>query len=563
MMSKIRNLISKIKNKVKKSEVDDEDEFIEIGSDETEFEDDDVLDETSGKAIDNTEADLDDELDEEELDQEHAQVTAKNELDDDDKTGDVPIIQTTDEDKTADVPLMQTSDDDKTSDVPLMQTGDDDITKDVPAIAKSSNNDSEIDIVEEEDIEFEDDYDRDQYVEEELTNSKIEDAIDLDNSSLRFKDKLSHNFLRFKDKLGRFNRKKFQQLTIDDSKQSDDDNTIVNKRQKKINETLTKAKTSINKIDWRNIHKDFFNENKRNFIHKGFQIAVIFSFVFILGKNMAMLLKGADKNQAIANAQINIDESKLLTSDDVNNIKLSKIFKTDAQKPTDNKKPVVNTIAKCEKATQRSSLPITLIHTIVLQDSVKSIASVQVRSSSKPDSLREGDKIQGIAQLGKIDRMKIIIKNLSSGGCEYVEAKQDESTRRSSPIAVMSPRQSKAFKRKEKVDGIENDGNEFTVEKTFLQDKLKDINSVLTQARGIQLTNPDGSLSFKIVEIQPGSVFSYLGIENNDIITEIGGKKINDLNQVMSLFGKISNLDKLNLKIKRNGEEVPLNYKFR
>jgi type II secretory pathway component PulC len=369
-------------------------------------------------------------------------------------------------------------------------------------------------------------------------------------------------FQRVKDKLGRFNRKKFQQLTIDDSKSNEEDKKIINKNHKKFNDVKAKLMEVFNKTDWRNLHQEFFNPSKRNIIHKTFQFAMIFGFVFIAGKNTALLLKGADKDAGIKNIDLSIDESKLLTSDDINNIKLSKVFKTDVQKPVDSKKPKKQTIAKCKSATRKSTLPIKLINTIVLQDSVKSIAAVQVRSANKSSNVREGDKIQGMAELGKIDRMKIIIKNLSSGTCEFVEAAK-KGKRRSSPIAVMTPKQSRSFKKNKKIDGIENDGNEFTIEKAFLQDKLKDINSILTQARGIQLTNPDGTLSFKIVEIQPGSVFSYLGVENNDIITEIGGQKINDLNQVMSLFGKIGNLDKLNLKVKRNGEEVPLNYKFR
>jgi type II secretory pathway component PulC len=588
MMSKIRNLFNKIKNKVKKSEVDDEDEFITIGEDENgeEFEEDDA-----GEFDDDVDAEIADEeiehdIDDEELDdddfvaREEEPVMASNTDEDatgdipvmpaqtdDDATGDIPVMTAnTDEDATGDVPVMPSqTDDDATGDIPIMQQ-DDEITKDVPQIAKNvaedeDTGDHSIEVEEADDIDF-DDYDREAHIEADLTSSQIDDTIDLENSSLSFKDRIQHAFVRAKDKLGRFNRKKFQQLTIDDSKKDDAEKKIVNKRQKAIADKVAIAKTHLDRIDWKNIHREFFAESKKNAIHKVFQVSIIFCGVFILGKNTAMLLKGADKSSNISASQISIDESRLLNPDDIDAIKAAKVFKTDAQKPVENK-PVVNQVANCTKADRRSSLPITLINTIVLQDSVKSIASVQMRSSSKQKSFREGEKIDGMAELSKIDRMKIILKNLSTGLCEYVEAKKKNERRSANPIAVMSPKQSRAFVQNKKIEGIESDGNEFTIEKNFIQDKLKDINSILTQARGIQLTNPDGSLSFKIVEIQPGSVFSYLGIENNDIITEIGGKKITDLNQVMSLFGKLTNLDKLNLKVKRGGEEVPLNYKFR
>ena len=569
MMSKIRNLFSKIKNKVKKSEVDDEDEFITIGEDEN---GDELVDNFEDEIEEDDAGEYDPDVDAEIADEEIEHDIDDAELEDEDfeeYVAEEPVMAAnTDEDATGDIPVMTSiTDEDATGDIPVMNQ-DDEITKDVPQIAKNveedfdeETGDHHIEVEEADDIDFED-YDHEAHIEADLTSSQINDTIDLENSKLSFKDKMQHVFMRTKDKLGRFNRKKFQQLTIDDSKKDDEDKKIVNKRQKAIVEKFELFKTQINKIDWKNIHREFFAESKKNTIHKVFQFGLVFCTIFILGKNTAMLLKGADKSANIVSSQINIDESRLLNPDDIDGIKAAKVFKTDAQKPVITDKPVVNQVANCTKAERRSSLPITLINTIVLQDSVKSIASVQLRSSNKAKSFREGEKIDGMAELSKIDRMKVILKNLSTGLCEYVEAKKNEK-RRSSPISVMSPKKSRAFVQNKKIEGIENDGNEFTIEKNFIQDKLKDINSILTQARGIQLTNPDGSLSFKIVEIQPGSVFSYLGIENNDIITEIGGKKITDLNQVMSLFGKLTNLDKLNLKIKRNGEEVPLNYKFR
>ena len=571
MMSKIRNLFKKIKSKVKKSEDADEDEFIEI---DPAFHDEDDLEDHGDELSASEEFDDHDEQHESEEDEdkelsddEYLNATESQPIleSDEDATGDIPVMASNvDEDATGDIPVMASNvDEDATGDIPVMASNvDEDATGDVPPqpMTRLDSDEDEIDYEEDNSTEFTGEHELD----EDFTSSDIDDAIDLDESSLTFKDKLNIYTQKIKDKLNRFNRKKFQQLTVDNSKKIGDDKAIIGKNRKKLNDILDLVKVRLNKIDYKNIHREFFHEGNQNLIHKVFQFSIIITSVFLMGKYTALLLKGAEKDDGISSTAIKIDESRALVKTDIDSIKNAKVFKTNAvkQKPKDNKP--TNTVAKCEKASRKTSLPLKLINTIVLQDSVKSIASVQVRAGKDPSNLREGDKIQGMAQLGKIDRMKVILKNLSTGMCEYLEADKKGRNRRSSPIAVMSPKQSRAYtKRAEKVDGIENDGNDYTIEKTFLQEKLKDINSILTQARGIQLTNPDGSMSFKIVEIQPGSVFSYLGIENNDIITEIGGKKINDLNQVMSLFGSLQNLDKLNLKVKRGGEEVPLNYKFR
>ena len=113
------------------------------------------------------------------------------------------------------------------------------------------------------------------------------------------------------------------------------------------------------------------------------------------------------------------------------------------------------------------------------------------------------------------------------------------------------------------MEGIENFGNKFNIQKSLIDEKMKDIGSTLTQARAVQMTNPDGSLSFKMTEIDPGGIFPYLGVQDGDIITAINGKPITNLNEVMALFGRIKNLDQLSLGIKRDGAESTQEYSIK
>lgn len=325
------------------------------------------------------------------------------------------------------------------------------------------------------------------------------------------------------------------------------------------------ANTAIRNIDTQKLksfHVEIFSPARRNSIHKAFQYSIIFGSVFIVGKNLALFIKGAETVPSKSVLSAGFEGANELTRADINDMRNSGLFKTEAAKPVDDvKKPVIAEDVKCQKADRKSRLPIKLINTVVLQDSIKSIASVQVRSSSELTEVREGDKINDMAKIDLIDRQKIIVKNLKDGNCEAIENLEDTGRGK---IAVMSPSQSKEFKRRSlKIEGIENKGNSFTIEKSFIQDKMKNISDVLTQARGIQLSNPDGSISFKIVDVEPGGIFSYLGIQNNDVITHINGKKISNLNEVMSLFGKISNVDKMKITVNRNGEPVPLDYSIR
>ncbi len=108
--------------------------------------------------------------------------------------------------------------------------------------------------------------------------------------------------------------------------------------------------------------------------------------------------------------------------------------------------------------------------------------------------------------------------------------------------------------------GIENDGNKYVISKALLDEKLKDISAILTQARAIKIQNPDGTMAFKMTEMDPEGIFSYLGIQDQDVITSINGKQITDLNEIMGLFGRIKNLDNLQLGIRREGSDANLEY---
>ena len=105
---------------------------------------------------------------------------------------------------------------------------------------------------------------------------------------------------------------------------------------------------------------------------------------------------------------------------------------------------------------------------------------------------------------------------------------------------------------KSKESGITvKEGNKFSITKEFRDKMLENINEILTQAKAIQIKNPDGSLSFRIQNIAPGSIYNKLNIENGDIITGINGKGLTDVNQIMSLFGQLKDRDQYEINVLR------------
>jgi type II secretory pathway component PulC len=406
------------------------------------------------------------------------------------------------------------------------------------------------------DEEYEDeDIDLDNFTSElhvgEVDDENHTSEIDLEDDKLSIRDKVDHLSTRVMDRFRSLNKKDLNQALKKET-------TSPTQGLKAID----KLKNDLQKVNYANIPNNFFKLANHSKYHRQFQMGTVVLTVLALGKITSSFIQGTPNYKKIeGDNSISLESDKNFTKDSLDQIKAANIFRTNIVKGKVDKKPNIQSPSVCKQASRKSSLPIKLVNTIVLQDSVKSIASVQVRSSSKLEVFREGQKINNMAKLDKITDEKLIIKNLKTGVCESIQSKAGKTKRKTNPIKTLSPRQSNKFKKEKKaISGVKNDGNNYEIQKSFLKEKMKDISSLLTQARGIQINNPDGSISFKVTEIDPGGIFAYLGLEDNDVITQINGEPIKDLNQVMTLFGTIANVSNLSLTSKRNGEEVQQNY---
>jgi type II secretion system protein C len=239
---------------------------------------------------------------------------------------------------------------------------------------------------------------------------------------------------------------------------------------------------------------------------------------------------------------------------------LFKAKKAQVARPLEPKKPAVDENLICREAKRRSLEKFKLTNTIVLQDIVKSIASVQIRG--KGQYLRVGDRIPGVAEIGLISSNKMIFKNLKTGICEYI----DNPARDGAPPKKIKVEKNLAKGKKLLLDaaktGISTDGNNFKIKKSFRDKAMSNMSKLITEVRAVQIKNPDGTLSFRMQEIVPDSIFTKLDLKDNDIVDSINGKKFTNMNEIMSLFGTIKDNDHFEISIRRNGAEVNREYDF-
>lgn len=101
-----------------------------------------------------------------------------------------------------------------------------------------------------------------------------------------------------------------------------------------------------------------------------------------------------------------------------------------------------------------------------------------------------------------------------------------------------------------------------TVRKTEIDEALKDVSKILTQAR-IQPYFSDGkSDGFIISRIKKGSIFQKMGMQNGDVIQSVNDQPIKSPDEMMELYTGLKSGSAISLNITRRGEKQDLEYIF-
>lgn len=211
----------------------------------------------------------------------------------------------------------------------------------------------------------------------------------------------------------------------------------------------------------------------------------------------------------------------------------------------------------CIKGDLPTSLNLSFIGISLMQKKEKSSIALKVDGSQELSFFRIGEDIKDLAKIYNITPNSLVFKNLKTGVCEYLDFYKNSDNM--PKLKVLTKAEASALSESEK-KLIVNIGNTFKIKKSFLTEKLKNIQGILNDAYSTKIDNSDGSQSYKISNIAPASIYAYLGIQNNDIITTIDGKKIKSMTDILGFFSKIKTIKNIQLSIERNGRVEDLKY---
>lgn len=200
-----------------------------------------------------------------------------------------------------------------------------------------------------------------------------------------------------------------------------------------------------------------------------------------------------------------------------------------------------------------SQLPITLMGTLVHTDPARSLAAIEIKGKNTVTSYRAKMQVENLATVESVERMKVIIRNLNTGRLEFIEMKN------TSKLSLKTSASGDG-KGEVKKTGV----NEFEMKRSDLLKYTSDLSSVLMQARVVPARRGGSGevYGFRLVDMQPGSIYSQLGLQVMDVIMGVNGTPVTSAQQAMELYSTLKSADHVDIQTERGGQQVSLKYKI-
>lgn len=204
-----------------------------------------------------------------------------------------------------------------------------------------------------------------------------------------------------------------------------------------------------------------------------------------------------------------------------------------------------------------SQLPLNLIGTLVHSNPDKSIAAVEIKGKNQIISYTPKRNIENLATLIKVERQRIIFRNLNSNVLEFIEMKPFGNNRvafgATAPIAPVSTG----------TGDVKNLGdNKFAIKRSDLQKYLNDLSSILMQARAVPARDKVTGevIGYRLVDFQPNSIFTQLGLQRMDLIKSVNGEAVDTPQKAMELFNMFKSAPNIKMSVDRGGRTETLDY---
>ncbi len=200
----------------------------------------------------------------------------------------------------------------------------------------------------------------------------------------------------------------------------------------------------------------------------------------------------------------------------------------------------------------RSILPLNLIGTLVLEDELRSIATIEDKAASAVYPVRVEDEIPDKLKVLKVEATRVTFLNKSSGRREFLELPDENPG--NPRLSVGRPMGSGA-------PGIEKlAATQYNVSRSEVDKALADFNNILTQARAVPNFENGAPSGYKLFQIVPGSIYDKLGLQNGDVVSGLNGNPINDPAKAFEMLSELKTSNHMELQVKKDGKTLTYTY---
>jgi general secretion pathway protein C len=231
----------------------------------------------------------------------------------------------------------------------------------------------------------------------------------------------------------------------------------------------------------------------------------------------------------------------------------------------------------CNDATAtpvKTDLRLALVASVLSDQPKWSLATIIDLGSREARIYGVGDAVQGATLVGlqRIREERDITGNafkvvaiLCNGGTkEYVDVDEAAGGGEGGNVGVSPlppPRQFPGGVKAAPIQGVRQTGeNKYDVCRTTIDKQLSDLNTISTQARIVPSFKNGVANGFKLFSIQPGSLYSSIGVENGDVIQRINGYEINSPDKALEMFQKLRETSHVVIETERGGQPVRKEY---
>jgi general secretion pathway protein C len=210
----------------------------------------------------------------------------------------------------------------------------------------------------------------------------------------------------------------------------------------------------------------------------------------------------------------------------------------------------------------KSGLRVKLLGTLVANDKMWSVSSIQDMTNQRSTTYMVGDRIQG-AEVIDIERGRVIILNNSRK--EFIDGNPGDG---SGAMAAAPPIMPGPPVQPPPGNGFGNgiravSENDYEVPRTEIDRTLANLNDVAMQARIVPAFKDGQAQGFKLFSIRPDSIYSKIGVQNGDVIKRINGFELNSPEKALEVYSKLKEASRIEIELERNGSSIRKNYNIR